>query len=371
MARKRHDEPRAAEAAVAVANASAEPVREVDGRAREGEPEVDPALRPKTFDEYIGQRQVIDNLRVFVAAAKKRGEALDHILFSGPPGLGKTTLAHVIAEEMGTKLHSTSGPAIDHKGVLAGLLTSLGEGDVLFIDEVHRLSAVVEENLYPAMEDYKLDVFIGDGPHARALTMPLPRFTLLAATTRSGLLTSPLLNRFGYVASLRYYDEADLTSIVTRSARLLGVTIAPEGASEIGRRARGTPRIANRLLKNVRDFADVHGDGRITRELADFALRRLEVDAAGLDALDHAFLRALIDRFDGGPVGIESLAASLGQERDTLENTVEPYLVQEGYVSRTPRGRIAAPRAYLHLGLQAPKPSSDGEGAGGGQQRLL
>jgi Holliday junction DNA helicase RuvB len=249
--------------------------------------------------------------------------------------------------------------------VLAGLLTSLGERDVLFIDEVHRLSPVVEENLYPAMEDYRIDVFIGDGPHARAVTMPLPRFTLLAATTRAGLITSPLLNRFGYVGALRYYDQADLKKIVLRSAQLLGVHIDDRGAQEIGRRSRGTPRIANRLLKNVRDFALVHGDGRITEKLADFALGRLEVDAMGLDVLDHGYLRALVERFDGGPVGIEALAASLGQERDTLENTVEPYLVQEGFVARTPRGRAATGKAYQHLGIEriaAVEP---------GQQKLL
>jgi Holliday junction DNA helicase RuvB len=355
MARKKHEEP------------AEERPSEVSSASRPEEVAVDAALRPRNFTEYVGQGALIDNLKVFVRAALARGDALDHMLFAGPPGLGKTTLAHVIAAELGAKLHTTSGPAIDHKGVLAGLLTSLGERDVLFIDEIHRLSPVVEENLYPAMEDYHIDVFIGDGPHARAVTMPLPRFTLLGATTRAGLLTSPLLNRFGYVGALRYYGEADLTRIVHRSAELLGVPIEAEGATEIGRRSRGTPRIANRLLRNVRDFATVHGDGRITRSLADFALGKLEVDAQGLDILDHAYLRALIDRYDGGPVGIEALAASLGQERDTLENTVEPYLVQEGFVSRTPRGRIAAGKAYLHLGLS--RPAKPGEG--GGQQNLL
>jgi Holliday junction DNA helicase RuvB len=343
MARKKHEE-----------TAPGEDARELAPEARAGENDADAALRPRSFDEYVGQPALIENLRVFCAAAKKRGEALDHMLFSGPPGLGKTTIAHVIAVELGVKVHVTSGPAIDHKGVLAGLLTSLGEKDVLFIDEVHRLAPVVEENLYPAMEDYRIDLFIGEGPHARAVSMQLPRFTLLAATTRSGLLGSPLLNRFGYVGALRYYNEDDLTKIVTRSARLLGVSIDPAGAREIGRRSRGTPRIANRLLKNVRDFAIVHGDGAVTRELADFALRRLEVDVSGLDLLDHAYLRAILERFDGGPVGIDALAASLGQERDTLENTVEPYLVQEGFVSRTPRGRTATGKAYQHLGLKKP-----------------
>jgi Holliday junction DNA helicase RuvB len=366
MARKKHDEE-----VQGLDDGAAESRGPISPAIAPGEKEVDAALRPRTFAEYVGQPALISNLKVFVQAALKRGEALDHMLFAGPPGLGKTTLAHVIAEELGVKLHVTSGPAIDHKGVLAGLLTSLSDRDVLFIDEIHRLAPVVEENLYPAMEDYRIDVFIGDGPHARAVTMPLPRFTLLAATTRSGMLTSPLLNRFGYVGALRYYDEADLTRIVIRSAALLGVHIADDGAREIGRRSRGTPRIANRLLKNVRDFALVHGDGRVTREMADFALARLEVDASGLDILDHAYLRAMIDRFDGGPVGIESLAASIGQERETLENTVEPYLVQEGFVSRTPRGRIATGKAYLHLGLPRPAGEGPGNGNGGPQQRLL
>jgi len=323
----------------------------IEPAAAPEERDVDAALRPRRFDEYIGQRALVDNLRVFVQAAKKRREPLDHMLFAGPPGLGKTTLAHVIAEEMGVKLHVTSGPAIDHKGVLAGLLTSLGEGDVLFIDEIHRLTAVVEENLYPAMEDYRIDVFIGDGPHARAVTMPLPRFTLLGATTRTGLLTSPLLNRFGFVATLGYYDVDDLTRIVRRSARLLKVRIDDDGAVEIGRRARGTPRIANRLLRRVRDFAEVESDGAIARDIADFALRRLQVDPRGLDAQDVAYLRVLLERFDGGPVGIDALAASVGEERTTLEDVVEPYLVKEGFVARTPRGRIATGEAYHHLGL--------------------
>lgn len=364
MARKKHDDDVTAEAAAPPPARGARGSGQLAPAALPEERDVDAALRPRHFGEYVGQRALLDNLKVFVAAALKRGDALDHMLFAGPPGLGKTTLAHVIAEELGVKLHTTSGPAVDHKGQLAGLLTNLGERDVLFIDEIHRLAPVVEENLYPAMEDYKIDVFIGDGPHARPVTVPLPRFTLLAATTRSGLLTSPLLNRFGYVGSLRYYDEEDLTTIVTRSARLLGVAIDAAGAREIGRRSRGTPRIANRLLKNVRDFALIHGDGRVTVELADFALKKLEVDPLGLDALDHGYLRALLERFDGGPVGIEALAASLGQERDTLENTVEPYLVQEGFVARTPRGRTATGKAYHHLGLTRPR-------NGDGQQTLI
>jgi Holliday junction DNA helicase RuvB len=356
MARKKHDEP---EETADAPRGDLAPVGKLEER------EFDNALRPRRFADYVGQGKLVENLKVFVKAARKRRESLDHMLFAGPPGLGKTTLAHVIAQEMGTRLTVTSGPAIDHKGVLAGLLTALGDGDVLFIDEIHRLSPIVEENLYPAMEDYRIDVFIGDGPHARAVTMPLARFTLLGATTRTGLLTSPLLNRFGFVASLSYYDVADLTRIVTRSAGLLGVAIAPEGAREIGRRARGTPRIANRLLRRVRDFAEVEGDGVVSADIADFALRRLGVDAAGLDALDRTYLTALIKRYDGGPVGIEALAASVGEERSTLEDVVEPYLVQEGFVSRTPRGRVAASQAYLHLGL----PRSDR--GNGGQQSLL
>ncbi len=330
------------------------------------EREVDAALRPTSFAEYVGQRSLIDNLSVFVQAALKRGEALDHILFTGPPGLGKTTLAHVIARELGAELHVTSGPAITHKGELAALLTSLGEGDVLFIDEVHRLSPVVEENLYPAMEDYKIDVFIGDGPHARALTMPLPRFTLLAATTRAGRLANPLRSRFGFVAGLEYYDPADLATIVVRSAELLHIETTDDGAHEIARRARGTPRIANNLLKRVRDFAEVKGDGTITREIADGALSSMDVDPRGLDALDRGYLKVIIERFDGGPVGIEAIAASLGQERDTLEDWVEPYLVKEGFVARTPRGRMATRLAYEHLGIPPVEPRN-----GKPQQSLL
>jgi holliday junction DNA helicase RuvB len=360
MARKRHDD-----GAPGDLEAEAAPERtELSPAAAPGERELDAALRPRCFDEYVGQRALTDNLRVFVRAALGRKEALDHMLFAGPPGLGKTTLAHVIARELGVRIHITSGPAIDHKGVLAGLLTSLAPGDVLFIDEIHRLSPVVEENLYPAMEDYRIDVFIGDGPHARAVPMPLSRFTLLGATTRTGLLTAPLLNRFGFVASLSYYQTEELDGIIRRSARLLKVEIAPEGAREIARRARGTPRIANRLLRRVRDFAEVEGDGRVTREIADFALARLQVDAAGLDALDRGYLGALLERFDGGPVGIDALAASVGEERSTLEDVVEPYLVQEGFVLRTPRGRVGARKAYLHLGMPAPAKEGNGPGQG-------
>lgn len=320
---------------------------------QDGESAYQGALRPQSFDEYVGQQTLVDNLKVFVAAARKRREALDHVLFAGPPGLGKTTLAHVIAHELGVKLHVTSGPAIDHKGVLASLLTALGEGDVLFIDEIHRLSPVVEESLYPAMEDFKFEIFIGDGPHAKAISMRVPRFTLLGATTRAGLLTSPLYDRFQFHAQLQYYGLDDMTAIVARSARLLDVAIEPAGAAEIARRARGTPRIANRLLRRVRDFAEVESSGVVTRALAASSLDRLQVDQAGLDALDRAYLTALIERFDGGPAGIEALAASLSEEKGTLEEVVEPFLLQEGFIARTSRGRVASGRSYEHLGLVA------------------
>ncbi len=324
------------------------------------------ALRPQNFDEYIGQRDMIENLKVSVRAAKQNGWALDHFLFAGPPGLGKTTLAHVIANELGVNLHVSSGPAIDHKGMLAALLTSLGEGDALFIDEIHRLTPVVEENLYPAMEDFKLDVFIGDGPHAKAVTMQLPRFTLLGATTRMGLLSAPLLDRFGFHWQLRYYDLPDMEAIVKRSAALIGVSIDRDGANEIARRARGTPRIANRLLRRVRDFATVERDGRIDGDIASSSLDRLAVDHAGLDTLDRAYLSVICERFDGGPVGIEAVAASLSEERGTLEDVVEPFLLQVGFIARTPRGRVATAAGYSHMGLAAPtKAPTGGSGAQG------
>ena len=323
------------------------------------------ALRPARFDEYIGQRDIIENIRISVKAAKKGGWALDHFLFAGPPGLGKTTLAHVIANELGVGLHVTSGPAIDHKGVLASLLTSLGEHDVLFIDEIHRLGAVVEENLYPAMEDFKFDLFIGDGPHAKAITMALPRFTLLGATTRMGLLSSPMLDRFGFHWQLRYYNLEEMTAIVTRSAQLIEIAVDPDGASEIAKRARGTPRIANRLLRRVRDFAAVEGDGLVTRDIAGSALDRLAVDHAGLDALDRAYLLTVVDRFDGGPVGIDAIAASLSEQRGTLEDVVEPFLLQAGFVTRTPRGRVATAAAFRHLGRRAPGKSPSGSSSQG------
>ncbi len=341
-----------------------------DGRAEElapsekgSEREVMVALRPRDFTEYIGQREVVDNLKVSVAAAKQGGWRLDHFLFAGPPGLGKTTLAHVIANELGARLHVTSGPAIDHKGVLASLLTELADGDVLFIDEIHRLTPVVEENLYPAMEDFRFDFFVGDGPHARSVSMQLPRFTLLGATTRMGLLSSPLLDRFGFHWQLGYYTSDELTSIVSRSARLLDLPVEQDGAAEIARRSRGTPRIANRLLRRVRDFAAVEGTGVVDRAIAAFALERLRVDQQGLDALDRAYLAVIIERFDGGPVGIEAIAASLSEERGTLEDVVEPFLLQAGFLARTSRGRVATRAAYDHL--QVPCPDRAPTGAQG------
>ncbi|MGE5183238.1 MAG: Holliday junction branch migration DNA helicase RuvB [Acidobacteriota bacterium] len=342
--------------------------RELAPAERAGERAWQAALRPRTFDEYIGQKELVDNLRISVRAAKENGWALDHFLFAGPPGLGKTTLAHVIANELGAKLHVSSGPAIDHKGQLAAVLTALGEHDVLFIDEIHRLNPVVEENLYPAMEDFRFDLFIGDGPHAKAVTMPLPRFTLLGATTRMGLLSSPLLDRFGFHWQLRYYDLADMRAIVKRSALLIGVGIDEEGAAEIARRARGTPRIANRLLRRVRDFAAVDGDGEIDGRIAASSLDRLAVDHAGLDALDRGYLSVICERFDGGPVGIEAVAASLSEERGTLEEVVEPFLLQVGFIARTPRGRVATAAGFAHMGLVAPSKVPTG---GGPQGRLF
>jgi Holliday junction DNA helicase RuvB len=344
--------------------------REVAAAEKSGEKAWQAALRPRTFDEYIGQRDLIDNLKISVRAAKQNGWALDHFLFAGPPGLGKTTLAHVIANELGVNLLVSSGPAIDHKGMLASLLTSLGEGDALFIDEIHRLAPVVEENLYPAMEDFRFDLFIGEGPHAKAVTMQLPRFTLLGATTRMGLLSAPLLDRFGFHWQLRYYELADMVSIVKRSAQLIGVPIDQGGANEIARRARGTPRIANRLLRRVRDFAVVEQDGSIDVNIASSSLDRLAVDHAGLDTLDRAYLSVICERFDGGPVGIEAVAASLSEERGTLEEVVEPFLLQVGFIARTPRGRVATAAGYQHMGLVAPSKAPSG-GQGGAQGRLF
>ena len=314
----------------------------------------DAALRPKSLAEFVGQKAARENLRVFVEAAKGRSEAMDHVLFFGPPGLGKTTLANIIAGEMGANLKSTSGPVIEKTGDLAALLTNLKKGDVLFIDEIHRLSNVIEEILYSAMEDYKLDIMIGQGPSARSIKLELPPFTLVGATTRAGLLTSPLRDRFGVVHRLDYYNEKELETILTRSAGILEIDIVPEGANEIARRSRGTPRIANRLLRRVRDYAQVKADGIITREVANDALEMMEVDGKGLDKMDHKLLLAMIEKYSGGPVGIENLAASISEEKDTIEDVLEPYLIQTGFIQRTPRGRVATPLAYKHFNKLPP-----------------
>ena len=312
------------------------------------------SLRPNQMEEYVGQEKIKENLNIFIAAAKMREESLDHVLFYGPPGLGKTTLANIIASEMNANIKSTSGPVIEKSGDLAALLTNLKKGDVLFVDEIHRLSNVIEEILYSAMEDYKLDIMIGQGPSARSIKLELPPFTLVGATTRAGLLTSPLRDRFGVVHRLDYYNEKELQVILTRSAGILEITIVPEGANEIARRSRGTPRIANRLLRRVRDYAQVRADGIITREVAASALEMMEVDERGLDIMDHKLLLAMIEKYSGGPVGIESLAASISEEKDTIEDVLEPYLIQTGFIQRTPRGRIATPMAYKHFNNLTP-----------------
>ena len=311
-------------------------------------------LRPRTLADYIGQERVRENLDVSIAAARGRREALDHVLLFGPPGLGKTTLAYVIGNEMGVPVRATSGPVLEKPGDLAAILTNLQAREVLFIDEVHRMSPTIEEILYPAMEDFELDIMIGQGPSARSVKVPLQPFTLIGATTRAGLLTSPLRARFGIVHRLDFYQEADLTEIVTRSARILGVETAPEAATEIARRSRGTPRIANRLLRRVRDFAQVRADGRITPAVCHDALELLEVDAHGFDEADRRLLRTIIDKFGGGPVGLNSLAAAIGEEKDAIEDIYEPYLIQIGFLDRTSRGRVATPRAYEYFGLMAP-----------------
>ena len=319
------------------------------------EEQVERALRPQKLSEYVGQRKTREQLEIFIEAARGRNEALDHVLLFGPPGLGKTTLAHIISREMGVNLRQTSGPVLERPGDLAALLTNLEPRDVLFIDEIHRLSPVVEEILYPALEDYQIDIMIGEGPAARSIKLDLPAFTLVGATTRAGMLTNPLRDRFGIVARLEFYNEAELTSIVHRSASLLEVGIDAEGATEIARRSRGTPRIANRLLRRVRDYAQVKADGTVSRTVAEAALKMLDVDPHGLDVMDRKLLEAVIHRFDGGPVGLDNVAAAIGEERDTIEDVIEPYLIQQGYLQRTPRGRIATLAAYRHLGVTPPK----------------
>jgi holliday junction DNA helicase RuvB len=320
---------------------------------------IERALRPKLLDEYVGQVKVREQLEIFIGAAKKRGEALDHVLLFGPPGLGKTTLSHIVAAELGVNLRQTSGPVLEKPKDLAALLTNLEKNDVLFIDEIHRLSPVVEEILYPALEDYKIDIMIGEGPAARSIKLDLQPFTLVGATTRAGMLTNPLRDRFGIVARLEFYTTEELTKIVTRSASLLKAPLHGNGGAEIARRSRGTPRIANRLLRRVRDYADVKGDGTITAEIAQKALVMLDVDPQGFDVMDRKFLEALVHRFDGGPVGLDNIAASIGEEPGTIEDVIEPYLIQQGFVQRGPRGRMATLAAYRHMGIAPPKSAQD------------
>lgn len=326
--------------------------RLISGVARLDDEAVDRAIRPKLLDDYVGQPQVRSQMEIFIQAAKLRQDALDHLLIFGPPGLGKTTLANIVANEMGVNIRTTSGPVLEKAGDLAAMLTNLEPHDVLFIDEIHRLSPAIEEVLYPAMEDYQLDIMIGEGPAARSIKLDLPPFTLVGATTRAGSLTSPLRDRFGIVQRLEFYSVEDLTLIVTRSAVCLNLEISDEAAHEVARRSRGTPRIANRLLRRVRDYADVKNNGVITAQIAKDALSMLDIDQAGFDYLDRKLLSSIIERFDGGPVGLDNLAAAIGEERDTIEDVLEPYLIQQGFLQRTPRGRIATSQTYRHFGLQ-------------------
>ena len=328
--------------------------RVMSGRGGDDDAQYEAGLRPRTLDDYIGQDRVRENLQVAIAAARQRDEALDHVLVSGPPGLGKTTLAHVIANELGVSMKASSGPVIERPGDLAAILTTLQRHEVLFIDEIHRLAPAIEEILYPAMEDYELDIVIGQGPGARSVKVPVQPFTLVAATTRTGLLTAPLRSRFGLVHRLDYYTEADMIEIVTRSGRILGVPMSADAATEVAVRSRGTPRIANRLLRRVRDYAQVRADGRITLAVADAGLKLLEVDEQGLDEVDRKLLRAVIDKFGGGPVGLNTIAAAISEEKDAIEDIYEPFLIQIGFLDRTPRGRVATPRAYGYFGLQQP-----------------
>jgi Holliday junction DNA helicase RuvB len=317
------------------------------------------ALRPKELNEYIGQEKIREQLTIFIDAAKNRKEALDHVLLFGPPGLGKTTLAHIISREMGVSLRQTSGPVLEKTGDLAAILSNLEENDVLFIDEIHRLSPVIEEILYPAMEDYRLDIMIGEGPSARSVKLELPPFTLVGATTRAGMLTNPLRDRFGIVSRLEFYNNQELARIVERSAGLLSVDIDQDGAKEIAKRSRGTPRIANRLLRRVRDFAEVKAKGSVNKKIADEALKMLDIDLIGLDLMDRNLLKAIIEKFSGGPVGLDNLSAAIGEEKETIEDVIEPYLIQQGYIMRTPRGRIATHKSYIHFDLTPPKKNED------------